>query len=107
MTDCNGERLYDVEISCVPRRGWVAVQAVATVELQNPIVEFSILSPGGHSLASTLVMDAPQSFRVTLHLSEVQVGTSLRLQMKLIKTEDASVAATEVLPFTFQAQEED
>jgi hypothetical protein len=106
MTGYSGESPYNMAVCCVPHRGWVVVQASAAAELVNPIVELSVLSPEGRSLASTLVMDAPPSFRVTLHLDEVRVGMSLRLQVKLISAEDTSVETIEVLPFTFVAPEE-
>lgn len=106
MTSYSGERPYSVKVCCVPERGWVIVQASAAIELENPIVELSILSPEGRSMASTLVMDAPPSFRVTLHLDGVEVGMSLRLLVKLISAEDTSVETIEEFPFTFQASEE-
>ncbi len=96
----------NVAVSCVPKRGWVIVQAEAAVGLENPVVELSILSPEGRFLASTLVMDAPSSFRVTLHPREVEVGMSLVLQVKLISTEDTSVELIGEYPFAFEASQE-
>ena len=103
MTGCTTVSPYNVAVSCVPERGWVIVQAQATIGLENPIVELSIPSPDGRSLASTLVMDAPSFFRVTLHPGEVEVGMSLVLQVKLVSTEDASVALVGTYPFVFEA----
>jgi len=106
MTGHSKENPYNVAIACVPERGWVMVQAEAIVGLENPIVELCIPSPGGRSLASTLVMDAPSSFRVTLHPREVEVGMSLVLQVKLISTEDTSVELVGEYPFVFEAPQE-
>ena len=106
MTGYSTGSPYDVAVSCVPERGWVIVRAEAAVGLENPVVELSILSPEGRSLASTLVMDAPSSFRVTLHPREVEVGMSLVLQVKLISTEDTSVELIGEYPFAFEASQE-
>jgi hypothetical protein len=106
MTGCSKESPYNVAVSCMPERGWVIVQAEATVELQNPVVELCIPSSEGRSMASTVVMDAPSSFRVTLHPRGVEVGMSLVLQVKLISTEDMSVELGGEYPIVFEAPQE-
>ena len=90
----------------MPERGWVIVQAEATTKLPNPVVELCIPSHEGRSLASTVVMDAPSFFRVTLHPRGVELGMSLVLQVKLISTEDTSVELVGEYPFVFEAPHE-
>ena len=102
MQNLDSERMFDVAVSCVPERGWVVVQTDAVVELEHPIVELRVVSTGDQRVASTLVMDAPASFRVTLHLPGVDLGTSLRLQIQLISVEDTTVQLVGEYPFVFE-----
>ena len=97
------ERAFDAAISCYPERGWVAVQVDSAVELEHPIFELRVVSAGNEPIASTLVMDAPDSFRVTLHLRGVDLGTRLCLQVQLISAEDTAVRTVGEFPFVYEA----
>lgn len=98
-------RVYDVQLSCVPEKGWVVVQTELAGEWESPVFELSILSTAGQTLASTIVMDAPLSFRITLHPRGVEVGMPLLLQVKLINSEDVSVKTIKECPFVFEPSE--
>lgn len=97
------ENHYNVEIACVPAKGWVVVQTELSGEWENPVFELSVLSADGCTRASTIVMDAPSSFRITLHPRSVEVGMPLLLQVKLINTEDTSVKTIKEYPFVFES----
>lgn len=97
----DNEKIYQVSVSCVPEKGWVVVQAETAAELENPVVELSVLSSEGQTLAGTLMMDAPASFRVTLHPRPVEPSQSLLLRVRLVSTADASVSLIGEYPFTF------
>lgn len=97
--------VYDVKVSCVPEKGWVVVQTQLSGEWENPVFELSVLSADGQTLASTIMMDAPSSFRITLHPRSVEVGMPLVLQVKSISTEDTSVKTVKEYPFVFESSE--
>ena len=78
------------------------MQTNAVIELEHPIVEFRVVSAGDEPLASTLVMDAPGSFRVTLHVPGVDIGAQLRLQVQLISAEDTAVQMVGEYPFVYE-----
>ena len=102
MQSSDSERVFDVAVSCVPERGWVVVQTDAVVQLEHAIVELRIVSAGDEPVASTLVMDAPDSFRVTLHVPGVDIGAQLRLQVQLISAEDTAVQMLGEYPFVYE-----
>lgn len=93
---------HNLTISSVPERGWVTIQAEISADLENPIIELSVLSEEREPLASTVVMDAPVSFKVTLHPRDVKDGMSLFAQIKLIDASDKSVKLLGEYPFTFE-----
>jgi hypothetical protein len=101
----SGENGCCVEIACVPDRGWVVVQTEWTGEWPNPVFELSVLSEDGQALASTIVMDAPPVFRITLHPRVVESGMPLLLRVKLLRAEDPAVTIVGEYPFVFESSE--
>lgn len=96
------DRHYDTQIDCVPERGWVVVQTELAGPWEHPVFELSILSSERQKLASTLILDAPSSFRITLHPTDVEVGMPLLLQVKLVNTADTSVETIAEHPFVYE-----
>lgn len=97
------DRHYDAQIACVPERGWVVVQTELAGQWEHPVFELSILSSDRQKLASTLILDAPPSFRITLHPTDVEVGMPLLLQVKLVNTADTSVETIGEHPFIYES----
>lgn len=97
------DRHYGTRIDCVPEKGWVVVHTELTGQWEHPVLELSILtSVERRKLASTLILDAPSSFRITLHPTDVEVGMSLLLQVRLINTADTSVQTIGEHPFIYE-----
>jgi len=96
------DRRYDTQIACVPERGWVVIHTELSGQWEHPVFELSILSSERRKLASTLILDAPSSFRITLHPNDVEVGMPLLLQVKLVNTTDTSVETIGEHPFVYE-----
>lgn len=96
------DRHYNTQIDCVPEKGWVVVYTELTGQWEHPVFELSILSSERQKLASTLILDAPSSFRITLHPGDVEVGMPLLLQVKLVSTTDMSVETIGEHPFVYE-----
>ena len=102
MSEATDDSIHNLAISSSPERGWVTVVGEVSNSLEHPIVELSVLSADGQALASTIIMDTPSSFRVTLHPHGAERGMPLVLQVKLISAEDTSVETVGEYSFQFE-----
>lgn len=85
----SGRYVRNIAVACRPAEGRVTVRGELPDALEYPAVELTVLSREGGALASTLIVDAPPQFQMTLHLrSDAAVGARLRLRVEVIKGDE-------------------
>ena len=97
------EYVWCVSVACDPQRGWVTVMGQRSAQLEYPVIELTLFSLDGQKLASTLIVDAPEEFRMTLHPRGASPGMSLVLRLEMFRG-DASFVVREY-NFQFVADE--
>jgi hypothetical protein len=82
-----------IAVACDTQRGWVTVSGQRALELPFPVVELALLSAEGYLLASTIIVDAPPEFQMTLHPRGVVPEMPLILRVELLVGEESLYVA--------------
>jgi len=100
MDDQGQTRVHDVAVACDTRRGWVTVTGQLTTEIEHPVVELTLINIDGQPLASTMIVDAPPEFQMTLHPRQAERGLSLNLRIEVFHDDD--LVCVQEYPFSFE-----
>jgi hypothetical protein len=100
MDDQGQASVHDVAVACDTGRGWVTVAGQLSTEIEHPVVELTLIAAGGQPMASTMIVDAPPEFQMTLHPRRAERGLSLTLRVEVFQ--DDGLVCVQEYPFTFE-----